>query len=284
MAKSKKNTNPEDLLASLAGGLEEGQTTESDRPTLTTEQSLLERYAGLDAVMKLVEPAHKEAGAEFKAYSWDQFTDKWFADKNCPANPKVQVKEGSKVQHEGLFQVKASFKVGYVEGIESARAAVTQALVNAGFEPEKADEIFDANVEIKVETVMRPLNELVHGKWVTGKGGKQFVEATAEEKAASQKILLFLAGKPATKLTPSEVALVMTKNTSYIVKSGFMDRAHTYCKDAGELRALLAVIKPTLAVSGVKYAKTAAEKERLEMLQKVFSDLLFADELQTDEA
>lgn len=279
-----KKTKPEDLLADLAGGLDEGQATESERPTLTTEQSLLERYAGLDAVMKLVEPAHKEASAEFKAYSWEQFTDKWFADKNCPGNPRVEVKEAGKVQHTGLFQVKASFKVQYVEGIESARAAVTQALVNAGFEPEKADEIFDANVEVKVETVMRPLNELVHGKWVTGKGGKQFVEATAEEKAASEKILKFLAGKPAGKLTPSEVALVMTKKTSYVVKSGFMDRAHTYCTDAGQLRALLAVIKPTLAVSGVKYAKTAAERERLEMLEQVFTDLLYADELQTDEA
>jgi hypothetical protein len=271
MAKKQK---PEDLLAGLADTLEEGQTTETARPTLTTEQALLERYAGLDAVMKLVKPAHAEAGDEFKAHSWAQFTDKWFTDKACPGNPRVEVKEGGKVQHTGLFQVKAAFKVQHVEGIESARGAVTQALVNAGFEPEKADEIFDANVEVKVDTVMRPLNELVHGKWVSGKGGKQFVEATAEEKAAAEKILKYLAGKPAAKLTPAEVALVMTKQTSYVVKSGFMDRAHTYCEDATQLRALLTVIKPTLAVSGVKYAKTAAERERLEMLRQVFGDLI----------
>jgi hypothetical protein len=121
---------------------------------------------------------------------------------------------------------------------------------------------------------------LLNGHYISGKGGKQFVEATTEEKTAAQKILAFATaaatgGKVEVEpLTNAERKVAISKSKKYVVKSGFLDRAASYCKSAAELRALLSVVSPQQAVSSLKFGKSDSKKGRNARLVDVFSTLV----------
>jgi hypothetical protein len=75
-------------------------------------------------------------------------------------------------------------------------------------------------------------------------------------------------------LTDEERKSVIVKQSKYVVKTGFMERATTYCKDADQLRALLTVLKPQIAVSHMKYAISDNKKQKNERLRGLCTDVI----------
>ena len=269
----------DDLLGKLEGALPETpKEHEKERPTLSPTEALMVEYAGVHAAAKICDDRKKIAGDELKSHLWDQFLEAWFEAGSKPSNPKVQTLVGKRVDCSAIFQVRATFKVQAPEDHSSARGAVLEALRNVGFEDDIADDIFDENIEIEIETGLRPFNELVQGKWVTGKGGKEFIEATDVERSAAQKLLALVTNADKAKpLTNEERAVVLHKQTRYIVKAGFMERAATYCDSVDELRKLLTVIKPGEALSHVKFAATESEENRCQRIVEHFCELVGVD-------
>lgn len=270
-----------DMLDDLLGGLEatvveQPKGDEKYRPTVEAETGLMIAYTGIHAIHKVVDEKKKELGDNLKAEVWENFTNLWFSQKSRPSNPKVETKTaGGKIDCSTIYQVRASFKVNAIEGSTSARAAVIQALVMAGIAEEMANKVFDENIEIVIETGFKPFNEIAKGKWVAGEGGKDFIPATDIQKAAAVKLLAWAKGESTEFLTPQERMEVLAKDTTYIVKAGFLDRVAHYCHSADELRAILTVIEPGEALSAVKFAASDTPKERHERMEQHFHDVLY---------
>lgn len=274
-----------DDLDALMGGLGE-QIQEASKDTgkhrttvgaVGATQQLMVEYCGVDAAFKIADSRKKVVGAELKGKIWEELTNLWFSTKSQPSNPKVETKKGTRTDCSCIYQVRASFKLNIPEG-GSGRAPAIQALNAAGFDDEMAGKIFDENIEIVIEMGLKPLNELAKGKWVSGDGGQEFVPATDVQKAAAAKILKFAQGLAAEALTAQERAEALQKETSYIVKAGFLDRAANYCDSADQLRALLAVIKPGEALSQIKFAAADSGEEKNSRIEAAFHGLLFAED------
>jgi len=272
MAKKKKADDMLGALNAQLGGGKFKSNAKAARPELKlleSTQDLLIELAGITEVFNIVDKRKSILSDEFKSETWEQFTDHWFAVGSRPKNPKV-VHDDS----QGIFQLKAMFKV-----IVPEDGDVDDALKAAGFEKKIRDKIIDENVDYVIETGPRPFNELLHGHYVRGEGGRQFIEATEVEQSAANKILAFITAESSGKkvsvepLTFEERQVSITRSERHIVKAGFMERAATYCKNAVQLRALLTVIKPQVAVSHLKFAEKANAKEKIERMQIVFNSL-----------
>ena len=272
MAKKQK---PDDLLgalnAQIGGDSKPKGKAKPARPELKlleATQDLLIELAGITEVYNIVEQRKSVLSDEFKSQTWEQFTDHWFAVGSRPKNPKVQHEDS-----QGIFQLKAMFKVVVPEDGD-----VDDALKAAGFEEKVRDKIIEENVDHVTETGPRPFNELLHGHYISGEGGRQFIEANEVEQSAAKKILAFMTADGGKKvsvepLTAEERMAAITKSEKYVVKAGFMERAAAYCKNAAQLRALLTIIKPQVAVSHMKFAEKASGREKIERIQAVFNAL-----------
>ena len=288
MAKKKVvEQKPVDDLDALMSGLGE-QVEESQKSTgkhrttvgaIGATQQLMVEYCGVDAAYKIADSRKKVVGAELKSQIWKELTDLWFATRSQPSNPKVETKKGTRTDCSCIYQVRASFSLNVpeTEGT-SGRAPVIEALLAAGFEDETANKIFDENIEIVIEMGLKPINELAKGKWVSGDGGKEFIPATDVQRAAATKILKFAQGLSAEPLTSEERAQALQKETSFVVKAGFLDRAANYCDSAEQLRALLTVIKPGEALSQIKFAAADSAEEKNSRIEGSFHSLLFAED------
>jgi hypothetical protein len=275
MAKSKKVTPDveDDMLGMLEASVEEKPVTkgEKDRPVVSAP-AIMTEFAAVKTAFDVLEERKDILGGELKSTIWEEFTNLWFASKARPSNPKVETKKGRNPDCQAIYQCRTNFKVQYREGV-SGRAGVIDPLKEIGFSDEMANKIFDENLEIVVETALRPFNELRNGSWSSGEGGKEFKPATDVQKSAANKLLNFVVGKDAEPLTAAERAECIVKDTNYIVKAGFLDRAVHYCNSADQLRALLTVVKPGEAVSYVKFAQSDTEDEKNTRLREVFSEL-----------
>jgi hypothetical protein len=264
------------LLDSLNSALNSvSEKVKSDRPNMDSDQELLCRFATSDAIEKKSKKAKTEASNELKASLWETYTEDWWDKKAPPSNPKIEIKVDEKIDTTAIFQVKTSFKLNPLEDDTlTARQKFTQAFANAKFSKKKCDQIFDENLDIQVETVMRPLNELIQGSYKSGKGGKTFVKPTPVEASAGKKLLDMIMGKESSDLTAEEKKVCLSKKTSYVVKEGYMSRAVNYCKNAKQLRELLKIISPTIALGSVKFGQTAPDDERKAWLLSVFENIL----------
>jgi hypothetical protein len=274
--KKKKELTPEDLLGDLNQQIPEGdeEKKKDTRPTLSTEQEKMVEFASLSAISKIVEARKKVAGDELKEHLWQKITDKWFEAGSKPSNPKVEIKRGKSVDCSCIFQVRSNMKVICPQDHPSARGAVTEAMVKVGFKPEVAEKIYDENVEVEVKNSVRPFNELVFGTWITGKNGKELKKATDVERSAATKLMAAIQNKPAEDFTGEEQSVLLTKETKYVVVGGFLDRAPTYCEDADQLRKLLTVLVPGMALSHVKFAQSDNEAVQVKRALKAFAALL----------
>jgi len=284
MAKKDKKNKPtaepnlDDLLGALGETVEEkvpAAEKEKPRPTFSASE-LMTDYAGTVVAAKVLTEHKDIVGAELKDAIWTEFTDLWFSTKARPSNPKVETKKGSRPDCQAIYQCRTNFKVKYREDL-SGRAAVIDPLRDLGFSDTKAAQIFDENIEIVVETALRPFNELAQGAWVTGEGGREFQPATDVQKAAAAKLLNFVIGKDAEPLTQVERTECLVKETRYVVKAGFLDRAAHYCTNAAQLRALLTVVEPGEALSSVKFAQNDTDAEKNTRLETLFHDLLHGE-------
>jgi hypothetical protein len=283
VAKKKKKKDGEELLGDLNKEIPEGDKPKEKRPVMDAEQKMMRDYVSAHYCSKLADTRKKISGDALKSHLWQKFTDGWFEQKSKPSNPKVEVKKQGKTDCSVMFQVKSAFKVKYPADHSSARGAVLESLRNVGFADKTAEQIYDENIDVEVKTAVRPFNELVNGRWISGKSGKEFVESSDTEKQAAQKLLALITdSQKATPLTNEERAVILTKTTNYVVKGGFMERAALYCKDADELRTLLTVITPQLALSYVKFAAAESEAVRDWMALNAFAQIL-GIELDADE-
>lgn len=274
----------EELLADLLGMVPDaaqGAKAEkkSDRPVLDADTELMIEFAGAHVCSKIATERKDVLGDQLKAQVWQSLTDQWYEAGAKPSNPKLQAKQGSKVDTSAIFQLKAMFKVQADSEDNSARGAVTSALVTVGFDTDQANLIYDENVEAEMVTEIRPFNELIQGRWISGDGGREFVPASDVEKSAAKKLLAVATGAATPEpLDAEERAAVIQKKLVYQVKAGFLDRAANYCDDANQLRALLTVIKPQVALSHVKYAQQASGNEKHRRILAAFTEILMGEE------
>ena len=277
MAK-RKTQDANDLLGDLnniAGDSKPKQEAPkaSDRPELTLlkeTQELLAELSGVSAVEKIVTARKDALQEEFKTDAWEQFTESWYKAGGRPKNPSVNTKRhDGKPDCSGILQIKAQFKVNAPED-----GKAVDALIAVGFNKKLAEKIVEENVDEVVETGYRNFNDLVKGRYISGKGGRQWVDSTDIEKSAGTKLMKFTMGQESEALTTEERQVALVQTTKTVVKAGFMERAATYCEDVDELRALLTVIKPTTAMSHLKFAKSESEEGRTERLKEVFNDLV----------
>lgn len=274
-----------DMLGMLGDAVPEkkpAKDAHDDRPTIEADTELMVEFAGAHICSKITTERKDLVGAQLKEQVWQHLTDQWFANRTKPSNPKMQIKKGGKVDTSAIFQLKATFKVQSLpldEANNSARGAVTGAFMAVGFDQETAEQLMDENVEAEMVTELKPFNELIQGKWISGKGGREFVPASDEEKSAAQKLLAVATGASQPEpLTADERAACITKKLVYQVKAGFMERAANYCEDADQLRALLTVVKPQRALSHVKFAAAQSENERNKQVLAAFTEILMGEE------
>ena len=272
MSKKEKSVEPnlDDLLGALNEQVEEKVKIgdeEKNRPVVSAPEIMTE-FAGVKTAFDVLEERKDILGSELKSTVWDEFTNLWFSNKVKPSNPKIETKNGRKADCQAIYQCRLPLKVQYREGL-SGRAAVIDPLKEVGLNDVIANKVFDENLEIVVENSLRPFNQLAQGAWVSG----EFNPATDIQKAAATKLLNFVIGKASEPLTAAERVECLVKETRYVVKAGFLDRAVNYCETVDQLRALLTVIKPVEAISQVKFAQSDTDDQKNTRLREIFSEL-----------
>jgi hypothetical protein len=276
MAKKPTKVSAIDLLSQLQNQVVEiSGKDNSERPVIDEDTSLMMEYAGVHAVSKIADAKKKLVGDELKDQLWKKFTENWFTQKVKPGNPKIVSKLNGREDCVAIYQIKAVFTVKAVPDHPSARGAVTTALELVGIHPEVANRIYDENIDVEIITALRPFNELAHGRYVSGVGGREFVPATEVQKSAANKLLAVATGAAdASPLTNEERNEAIIRESRYVVKAGFMERAVNYCQTVDQLRKLLTVIEPQPALSGVKFAAASSETEQATRTLNVMRELL----------
>jgi hypothetical protein len=269
--------DPLDLLDSLNDMVEESpdSTTKSEHPELELldkTQKLLSELTSVSEVYKIVDSRKQTLADSLKEQAFEQLVDKWFASKSRPKNSLLVFRKDGKNDCEGTFQIKSQFKINIPED-----GTVYSTLLAVGFKSATAKKIVKENIDEVTITSMRPLNELTNGHYIDG---NQFVKATDVEKSAGAKILSYAVAKTiegntdVKPLTPEERKVSILKKSKVVIKDGFMERAVNYCKTIDDLKNLLDVITPVLAVSHMKFALSGSEIDKVERLKGAISKLL----------
>lgn len=208
------------------------------------------RFIGAKAIAEIVESRVEVEKAAVCEVMLDAYTETLFNTRCQPQNPAIALDKDGRPDCKGIFQVKQQYKFNLKEGNEEVKERMVASLCEAGMDKGRAENLVKNEVDCTPETALRPFNELVEGHYVD----KQFVAASADEKAVAEKLIAFVLGKPSSPLTPAERDLVLVKRDRIKVKDGFLERVVVYCTTIAELKAVFKVIVPTNFVSHTKFA------------------------------
>lgn len=228
-----------------------------------------ERWVNAKTVLEPVLKRVENAKNDFIEYALNVMIAKLFANKTKASNPLVVLKkdDGKTVDHQ--FQVSMTDKFKYrfpdvPEGVDPHDHFV-EVFQSVGLHPTDAEKLVENELDFNPITGFRTLTELMEGRYGEG---REWIDSTAEEKAAGTKFAALLmwdgTGDAPEALEPEEKLLVIERSPGMVVKAGFYDRVATYCQNEDQLRGVFKVIQPIIYPSYQKFAvnDTATDKTR----------------------
>jgi hypothetical protein len=176
---------------------------------------------------------------------------------NKPANPNyAYYDESGRLDQTAIFQVQNKFKINLSErqGADdmSLEARFLADFTDAGLTAEVAQKLIDGELHIYASLDIKPLDELIYGKYVEG----EWVESTPIMKAAGEKIrrnLIANEGDDLFYLTQEERDESYEEIEKVKVKPGFWARVYQYVTTVDQLVAVLRILDPTHFCSHMHY-------------------------------
>lgn len=249
-----------------------GKASKWEMPLTDEAKEAALRWLNGKAVQEPVNKRVENAKVEFELYAVRHMAEKLFANKSKPSNPVVVIRkdDGKTVDHQFQFTMTDKFKYRFPEVPEDAepRDHFIEIFKQIGLHPSDAERLVDNELDFNPVVGIRSLTELLEGRYGEG---REWVEASDEEKTAGQKLAALLTWggeRPApAPLTPDEKAIVVERSAGMQVKAGFYDRVATYCQSIDQLMGIFKVIQP---IAYPVYAKFAInDSETLKTRRKI---------------
>jgi hypothetical protein len=227
-------------------------------PLTNDAEQLAQRWASgkviLDPLTKRVERDRND----FNAYALSVVLKKMWDTKDRPSNPIVRVhKADGDVDHEFQWLFTDSFGLEFpkLNPDDDARQKFIDTIVDLGLPETDAAKLVDNEFDFNPVVGFRSLTELLHGSYGEG---REFIEASADQKAAGEKLSALVAwdgkGKAPPALTEAERRLVLEHSPNAKLRAGFLSRVCNYCHSLEQLQALFTVIKPKVYPAHLNYA------------------------------
>jgi hypothetical protein len=272
-----KTASAKDLLAGLGGKkvAKKTEVTERAEIELTPEEAAtLDRLGGAHDIHELAKKREEQEKKNLNPSILVKWIERLWKNKSKPSNPLLKTAKTS-----CIFQVKETMKVQCPkpkegESLEETLIAkLTEEYVSVGI-PEPAAEA-DAQRVVNEELDFTPkksidLNRLVYGEWKGTGDNRTWVEASEAQQALALKVIGILNDN----LTDEERDEVIESRDATTVRKGFLGRAHTYVHTQAQLEVLLGMVKPEVAISGVKYVDGVSTVEKKNQQLDVASDLI----------
>lgn len=301
-----------DLLKNLTGTKKAPAASKApsnpEFPVPADLQETFQRYIVAEAIGDAISDRVDNAAEELKAGFLKFWVGQLWATKSRPGNPRFYVtRDGGSRDAAAVFQVQDafSFNLGDVpEGSEAAKidllkVALVAALEATGLAGRKAEELAGRLIELEIENVDKKsidLNRLVDGYWQGVGKNRQKVEASEQDQALALKVISLLTLNPddlaglnpkdfkeqvlPLLLAPAEVGQVITVAEGIGVKKGFLNRVAGLVSSEAELRAVLSVIKPKVALGtqefGLGQDDNVKQARKLEAVSEMFQPLAVA--------
>lgn len=276
-------SDPRALLAAAAAKATTAPTVEQkeDRVEWSLNEATREtfvRFVEAHLIEGLGKQAKDEAGTAVKGFAFDLFVETLWKTGAVPANPVFRTRDDrGRVDCSANFQVRATFspnrhvpKPDKREHGKTPRGYLYDFLTSTGdgLSGHEAERLLDAELSFDPQIEIRNLTELTIGREREGK----FVEATPAQKAAANKILnvILSAGVNGQATVPAftdedrAVLLEMSDAVRVTDPNGFLNRVRGYCSTRAQLRHVLTIIPPTLALAQVKFAENTPVGETSE--------------------
>lgn len=245
-----------------------------DKPTMpmTAEaKAALVRWATAAVLFDAVEARKKNSEGPVKEFCFDYWCEQLWRNKTQPANPalKAETPDG-RPDIEAIFQVQDKFSknnmaIPQVPEGTSPVEAIVALLVELGLEEAEARRFLAEEVDLKPVHTLRAFNELIFGHYE----GKEWQEATDEEKAVGKKLMDFVK-----TLSPDERALVLRSEHQITVKKGVIPRVPGYCRRAADVKSIFRVFTPTHFASHAKMGISDTPTRRAERLGEIARDII----------
>jgi hypothetical protein len=244
-----KPKSASDLLSMVSGAAPvKKKKAATDRPTLELTPEAKELYSQFvpsKQIFDIFESHLKIIKSDLKSEVFRLWAEQMFSQKAKPVNPKLALNnEDGNPDMSGVFIIQAKFKVSATTAEEAQ-----EMLVAVGLSEEDAEKLVTAEIDFTPMSALRSFNELVKGHKVDG----GFVEATAQEEAIAQKLMLFVMGQKTEPITEEERAVVLLNQPNIQVKHGFLDRVANYCKTAEQLHGVFTVVSPVAYARAGKF-------------------------------
>lgn len=265
-----------------------GKPSKWELPLTPEARADAERWLNGKSVLEPVEKRVENAKNEFIEYALDVMAQKLFDNKNKPSNPLVVLyKDGTKtVDHQFQVTMTDKFKYRFPEVPDGTdpRDHFIEVFKNVGLHPNDAEKLVDNELDFNPITGFKTLTELLEGHYGEG---REWIEASAEYKAAGQKFAALLlwdgSGDVPEALTPEEKAVVVQRSAGMQVKAGFYDRVATYCQSKDQLLGVFKVIQPIIYPAYAKFAVSDTETDKTRRKIEAAADILGTATAESDE-
>ena len=260
-----------DLLAQLTGAATTKPKAKAKkvRPELKLTPEAAEtfqKFAPAKELFDIFEEHKKAVGGDLNKMLFEAYLDLLWHNKSQPENPTINAGDCT-----GMMVVQEKFKL-QIPDDTNPKASMIEFLKNAGVV--KAEELME-EVDFTPQTTLRAFNELVSGHYED----KQFIEATAAEKALGTKILNLIM----TNLTAEEKAAVLIRTPKTVVTKGFLNRVTTYANSREQLATILSVIEPVNYPKGATCAVGATPVDKTKQLVAHAAEILGSAEFEDED-
>jgi hypothetical protein len=228
----------DDPFAALVGEAKAAPTTKKttkkkDRTHLDLTPDVaaaFDRFCAADATLKMAKGAQEAAKSLVLPVLTDKLLDTWCEEGHRIENPRLQTQLG-----QAILQAREILKFDLPANEEGEVGTVTDLLVDAGFEEDKAQTIrreeFTETTELRFNNITK-LREDPKAKKVVDKLLKLVIE----------------------NFTADERGVLLEKVNHVEVKKGFLDRVVGHVDgDAEKLKKLLNAVRPQFLLSHVVY-------------------------------
>lgn len=250
----------------------------SDRPEVelpVANHKDFTNFCAAKALGKLVD-ARVESGKEtLTDVMFEKWTEALWNGKARPANPSITLTKDGKPDCTAIFQIKDRSTVGNPFPVEeddesledTFKRGFKQIFQNGGVAEQQAEEMADKLVDN--EFLLSPdvsvnLKKLLVGDFEGIGKNRRWVDATDDQKAIGAKIISLLQRRPddvhpdgeneLVLLTDEEMSQCLVQKDVMQVKKGLLERIAGYVNSLDQLRAVLAIVKPTPVFQPVKFA------------------------------
>lgn len=235
----------------------------------------LKRFIPADIIRKAAEKRADNANKEVSEIMLGAFADAMWKNKAVPSNPKMIVTDADNIADmSAIFQVQDRFPSNNIAmqsvapdaNDDDVMDALVDTLAEAGLRKTDARNLVDNEVNCSKRHTIRPLNELISGRFGAD---KQWVDATPQEQAVAEKLLDFL-----DTLSLEEQSMIRRDDIKVTMKKDFLARVSQYVHHESQVRAVLAVFKPVHFLSHAAVGLNQTETQKVERLKDAAAEII----------